>query len=82
MIGFCGQGFRENDASGLFLGLFGNSAYFCNPILESSIIAAISLLKLISPHIIPSERQIEKLNSVTDFYFDYFNKIEQLSFMN
>jgi len=37
-------------------------------------------LKLISPHIIPSEKQIEKLNSVTDFYFDYFNKIEQLWF--
>ena len=44
------------------------------------IIAVISLLKLISPHIIPSEKQIEKLNSVTDFYFDYFNKIEQLWF--
>lgn len=42
------------------------------------IIAGISLLKLISPHIIPSEKQIEKLDSITDFYFDYFNKLEQL----
>lgn len=26
----------------------------------------------------PSEKQIDKLDQITDFYFDYYNKIEQL----
>ena len=50
------------------------------PFVACIIIAIISLLKLISPHIIPSEKQIDKLDSVIDFYFDLFNKIEQLWF--
>jgi hypothetical protein len=48
------------------------------PLASCVIIAGISLLKLLSPHIIPSEKQIDKLDHVTDFYFDYFNKLEQL----
>jgi hypothetical protein len=50
------------------------------PIIACTIVAIISLLKLISPHIIPSDKQLDKLDQVADFYFDYFNKLEQLWF--
>jgi hypothetical protein len=48
------------------------------PLISCIIVAGISLLKLLSPHIAPSEKQIDKLDQITDFYFDYYNKIEQL----
>lgn len=48
------------------------------PLVSCVIVATISLLKLLSPHLVPSEKQIDKLDRVTDFYFDYYNKIEQL----
>jgi hypothetical protein len=48
------------------------------PIVSCIIIAGISLMKLLSPHIVPSEKQTEKLDKVIDFYFDYFNKLEKL----
>lgn len=50
------------------------------PLISCIIISSISLLKLLSPHLITSEKQIEKLDSITDFYFDYFNKLEYLWF--
>lgn len=48
------------------------------PLFACIIVATISLLKLLSPHIVPSEKQIDKLDQVTDFYFNYYNKMEQL----
>ncbi len=50
------------------------------PFVACIIVAIISLLKLLSPHIVPSDKQIDKLDIVTDFYFDYFNKLEQVWF--
>ena len=50
------------------------------PLISCIIVSSISLLKLISPHIIPSDKQIDKLDEITDFYFDYFNKLECLWF--
>jgi predicted metallo-beta-lactamase superfamily hydrolase len=50
------------------------------PLVACIIVATISLLKLLSPHIVPSEKQIDKLDQVTDFYFDYFNKLEIIWF--
>lgn len=50
------------------------------PLVSCIIISGISLLKLIIPHIIPSDKQIDKLDEATDFYFDYFNKLECLWF--
>jgi hypothetical protein len=47
------------------------------PLIACIIVALISLLKLISPHIIPTEKQIEKLDYIVDFYFDYYNKLEK-----
>lgn len=46
------------------------------PLVACIIVSLISLLKLISPHIVPSDKQIDKLDEITDFYFDYFNKLE------
>ncbi len=48
------------------------------PTVACVIISGISILRLLSPHIIPSEKQIDKLNDVVNFQFDYYNKIEQL----
>ena len=42
------------------------------PLIACIIVSLISLLKLISPHIVPSDKQIDKLDEITDFYFDYF----------
>jgi len=38
----------------------------------------VQLIKLLQTHIVPSDKQIEKLDSISDFYFDYYNKIENL----
>lgn len=59
-------------------GIMGWSIWQNLPLASCIIVAGISLLKIISPHIIPSEKQIDKLDQVTDFYCDYYNKMEQL----
>ncbi|MCB9056140.1 MAG: hypothetical protein H6549_09790 [Chitinophagales bacterium] len=48
------------------------------PLVSCIIVAGISLLKLLSPHLVPSEKQLDKLDNVIDFYCDYYNKVEQL----
>ena len=48
------------------------------PLVSCIIISAVQLLKLLQPHLLPSEKQIEHLEKITDFYFDYYNKMEQL----
>ncbi len=50
------------------------------PIVACCIIAAISLAKLIQPHIIPSDKQIEKLDKIADFYFGFHLKTERIWF--
>lgn len=50
------------------------------PIVACGIIAAISLAKLIQPHLIPSDKQIEKLDKIADFYFGFHLKIERIWF--
>ncbi len=59
-------------------GIMGWGFWKETPLVACVIVAIISLLKLLSPHIIPSDKQIDKLDNVTDFYFNYFNKLEQL----
>lgn len=59
-------------------GIMGWSVWQNTPLISCVIVAAISLLKLLSPHIVPSDKQIDKLDNVADFYFDYFNKLEQI----
>lgn len=50
------------------------------PMIACIIIAVVSLMRLLQPHIIISETQILNLKIINDFYFDYFNKIECLWF--
>jgi predicted metallo-beta-lactamase superfamily hydrolase len=59
-------------------GIMGWSFWKEIPLVACVIVATISLLKLLSPHIVPSDKQIDKLDNVADFYFDYFNKLEQI----
>jgi hypothetical protein len=50
------------------------------PLVSCVIISSIQLLRLIQPHLLPTEKQIDKLDAVVDFYFDYFNRLEALWF--
>jgi hypothetical protein len=59
-------------------GIMGWGLWKSTPLVACAIVAIISLLKLLSPHIVPSDKQIDRLDNVTDFYFDYFNKLEQI----
>lgn len=59
-------------------GVMGWKVWANFPVTACFIVSAISLLKLISPHIIPSERSIDKLNKIVDFQFGYYNNLEQL----
>lgn len=46
--------------------------------IACAIIAITTLLKQMELHIIPSEKEISKLDTVINFYFDYNNKLEKL----
>ena len=50
------------------------------PALACAIIALISIAKLVQPHLLPSDKQIEKLDKVSDFYYDFYLKLEKLWF--
>ena len=50
------------------------------PIIACVIIALISLLKLLLPFLIPSEKQINKFNKIADYYFDFYLKLEAIWF--
>lgn len=50
------------------------------PVIACFIIAGISLAKLIQPHLIPSDKEIEKLDKVSDFYYDFYLKLEKIWF--
>ena len=50
------------------------------PLVACMIIACISLLKLVLPYFIPSEKQIEKFDKISDFYFDFYLKLEPIWF--
>lgn len=61
-------------------GIMGWAVWSSYPILACLIVSAISFVKLLAPHLIPSEKDIDKLDDVVDFYFDYYNSLEQLWF--
>lgn len=48
------------------------------PMISCVIIAIISLIRLVQPHIIMSENQISNLDKICNFYSDYYNKLEHL----
>jgi len=48
------------------------------PLIACVIIALISLLRLLQPHLIMNEKQLKNLDDIHRFYSDYFNQIEKL----
>ncbi|MCG8719667.1 hypothetical protein [Tenacibaculum finnmarkense] len=48
------------------------------PLIACILIAGISLLKLLQPHLIMNEKQLKNLDDIHKFYADYYNKIEKL----
>ena len=48
------------------------------PLIACIVIAGISLLRLLQPHLIMNEKQLKQLDDIHRFYADYYNKIEKL----
>lgn len=59
-------------------GVMGWKVWEYAPFIACIIVAVISLLKLIQPYIIPSDKQLEKLDKVCDFYCDSYLKLDQI----
>ncbi|WP_295811489.1 hypothetical protein [uncultured Apibacter sp.] len=59
-------------------GIMGWKFWDYMPVIACIIIAIVSLLKLIQPHLIPTEKEIKDLDSIHNFYEDYYNKLEKL----
>ncbi|WP_418637288.1 hypothetical protein [Winogradskyella sp.] len=50
------------------------------PLIACGIIALISILRLLQPHLIMNEKQLKNLDDIQKFYSDYFNQLEKLWF--
>lgn len=50
------------------------------PLVVLIIISIVSLLRLVQPHLIMTDKQISNLESINKFYFDFSNRLEQLWF--
>jgi hypothetical protein len=61
-------------------GVMGWNIWNIVPFIACVIIAVISLLKLVMPYLIPSEKQIEKYDKIADFYCDFYLKLEYIWF--
>lgn len=48
------------------------------PLIACIIIAGISLMRLLQPHLIMNEKQLKNLDDIHRFYADYYNNIEKL----
>jgi hypothetical protein len=48
------------------------------PLIACIVIAGISLLRLLQPHLIMNEKQLKNLDDIHRFYADYYNRIEKL----
>lgn len=48
------------------------------PLIACIIIAGISLIRLLQPHLIMNEKQLKNLDDIHRFYADYYNNIEKL----
>lgn len=48
------------------------------PLIACVVIAVLSLLKLLQPHLIMNEKQLKNLDDIHRFYADYYNQIEKL----
>ncbi|RLD60763.1 MAG: hypothetical protein DRJ05_04000 [Bacteroidetes bacterium] len=61
-------------------GIMGWKVWQHMPLIACVIIAIISLLRLLQPHLIMNEKQLRNLDDIHRFYADYFNQIEELWF--
>ena len=61
-------------------GIMGWPFWEALPLISCIIIAIISLLRLIQPHIIMDEKNISNLDKIHVFYVHYYNQIEALWF--
>lgn len=52
------------------------------PLVACIIISAVSILRLLQSHIIMTERQISNLDTICNFYTNYYNKLERLWYDN
>ena len=48
------------------------------PLASCIIIASVSLIRLLQPHLIMNDKQIGNLDNISKFYFNYYNKLEKL----
>src|SRR5690554_2604330 len=48
------------------------------PVIACGIIASVSLIRLLQPHLIMNEKQLRNLDDIHRFYSDYYNDIERL----
>ncbi|TWR31388.1 hypothetical protein FPZ43_02620 [Mucilaginibacter pallidiroseus] len=61
-------------------GIMGWPMWKTIPLVACIIISAVQLLKLLQNHLIPSEKQLDELHIVIEFYDEYFLKLEKLWF--
>jgi hypothetical protein len=61
-------------------GIFGWKIWEYYPVAVCVAISIISLIKLIEPHVIPSDKLIQKLDKISDFYSGAFIKLQRIWF--
>lgn len=61
-------------------GIMGWKVWEYIPLVACVIIAAVSLLRLLQPHLIMNEKQLRSLDDIHRFYSEYFNDMEKLWF--
>jgi len=59
-------------------GIMGWKVWQHMPLVACIIIALVSLLRLLQPHLIMNEKQLKNLDDIHRFYADYYNQIEKL----
>ncbi|WDF45287.1 hypothetical protein PQ459_10300 [Chryseobacterium sp. KACC 21268] len=59
-------------------GVLGWSFWKDLPLATSFIVAAMSLIKLIGTEMLPNDKVFEKSEKIIDFYFEYYNRLENL----
>ena len=61
-------------------GIMGWKVWEHLPVIACGIIATVSLIRLLQPHLIMNEKQLRNLDDIHRFYSDYYNDIEKLWF--
>lgn len=59
-------------------GVLGWKIWETLPFVSCILVAFISLMQMVLPNLVPGEKQIEKLDSISDFYSNYLNSLERL----